>query len=68
MALRASRARSFCSVIRVWKAVSSTVMPSSAAISTVRSMGKPKVSYSLKASLPENTVSPFSLWAASISP
>ena len=39
-----------------------------AAISAVRSMGKPKVSYSLKASLPENTVSPFSLWAASISP
>ena len=30
----------------------------SAAISAVKSMGNPKVSYSLKASAPENTVSP----------
>ena len=39
-----------------------------AAISAVRSMGKPKVSYSLKASSPENTVSPLALWADSMSP
>lgn len=34
-------ARSRCSFIRVWNAGSSTVMPSSAAISFVRSSGKP---------------------------
>ena len=39
--LRAARARSRCSFIRVWNAGSSTVMPSSAAISFVRSSGKP---------------------------
>ena len=41
---RASRARCFCSPIRVLNASSSTVMPLSSRMSSVRSRGKPKVS------------------------
>ena len=58
LALASALACSRCSFIRRRKPSSSTDRPASEAISSVRSIGKPKVSCSLNASEPENTVEP----------
>ena len=54
-ATASARARAFCSALSARNAGSSTWTPCSAAISSVRSIGKPYVSWSANASSPPRT-------------
>ena len=62
----ALRARCFCCCISASNSTVFTVMPFSRRISSVRSSGKPNVSYSVKASLPLISVFPVAFVSAMV--